>query len=318
MSLDRRPLGRTGLVVSPICVGTSALGSLPRLYGYEVDQARAQATLLAALAGPVNFLDTSNGYGGGESERRIGEALALLGGLPDGYVLATKIDPLDVEDGGRLDFSGERALRSVEESLDRLGLEHLELVYLHDPERIGFDEAMADDGPVATLLALQERGVVSHVGVAGGPIALLRRFVDTGHFSVVLSHNRYTLMDRSALPLFESCAEKGVGVVNGAPFGGGMLAKGPVAQPRYCYREASREVRDRAAAMQAACERYGVPLAAAALQCSLRQPLVASTVVGVTRPERVAETLEHAALEIPEDLWAELDAIGGTEGLDLD
>lgn len=316
MSLDRRPLGRTGLLVSPICVGTSALGSIPGLYGYEVDTERAQATLLAAFAGPINFLDTSNGYGGGESERRIGSALHKLGGLPDGYVLATKVDPID--DAEHPDFSGERALRSVEESLDRFGLEHLQLVYLHDPERISFDEAMADDGPVAALRVLQERGVVDHIGVAGGPIALLRRFVDTGVFSVVLSHNRYTLMDRSALPLFMACADKGVGVVNGAPFGGGMLAKGPVVQPRYCYRDAPREIRDRAAAMQAACERYGVSLAAAALQYSLRQPLITSTVVGVTKPERVSETLEHAALKIPEDLWSELDGIAGPEGLDLD
>jgi D-threo-aldose 1-dehydrogenase len=305
--LTPRQLGRTGLSVTPLCIGTSALGSMPHLYGYSVDTERASATLREAFRGPVNFLDTSNDYSGGEAERRIGAVLAELGGLPDGYVVATKIDPS--RKGAELDFSGERALRSVAESQLRLGLETLQLVYLHDPERISFEEAMAPDGPVAAMQRLRNEGVIAHLGVAGGPVDLLSRFVATDLFDVVISHNRYTLLDRSALGLFEQCAAAGIAVVNGAPFGGGMLAKGPDVQPRYGYRETAEEVRERARAMQQACERHDVPLAAAALQFSLRQPLVASTIVGVTRPERIAETLEHAALAIPEELWEKLDAL---------
>lgn len=309
--LARRPLGRTGLSVTPLCIGTSALGSMPHLYGYAVDTERASATLRAAFAGPVNFLDTSNGYADGEAERRIGAVLAEIGGLPDGYVVATKIDPS--RDGGDLDFSGARALRSVAESRSRLGLEALQLVYLHDPERISFEDAMAPDGPVVAMRRLHDEGVIAHLGVAGGPVDLLSRFVATDLFEVVISHNRYTLLDRSALALFEQCAAAGVAVVNGAPFGGGMLAKGPDAQPRYGYRETAEEIRERARAMQRACERRDVPLAAAALQFSLRQPLITSTIVGVTRPERIAETLDHAALSIPEELWEELDALAAPE-----
>ncbi|MDA8296918.1 MAG: aldo/keto reductase [Actinomycetota bacterium] len=311
--LARRPLGRTGLSVTPLCVGTSALGSMPHLYGYAVDTERASATLRATFAGPINFLDTSNDYAGGEAERRIGAVLAEIGGLPDGYVVATKIDPS--RDGGELDFTGERARRSVAESRSRLGLEALQLVYLHDPERISFEEAMAPDGPVAAMRRLHDDGVIAHLGVAGGPIDLLSQFVATGLFEVLISHNRYTLLDRSALALFEQCAVAGVAVVNGAPFGGGMLAKGPDTQPRYGYRETAEEIRERARAMQRACERRDVPLAAAALQFSLRQPLITSTIVGVTRPERIAETLDHAALPIPEELWEELDALAAPEAL---
>lgn len=307
MNLDKRPLGRTGLAVTPLCVGTSALGSMPHLYGYAVDDDRAYATLRAAFAGPINFVDTSNSYARGESERRIGAVLGELGGLPSDYVLATKVDP--IKDGQRLDFSGERVRRSVAESCERLGVARLQLVYLHDPERITFEDAVAPDGPVAAMRALRDEGVIAHLGVAGGPVELLGRFVETGDFEALISHNRYTLMDRSALPLFRQCAAAGVAVVNGAPFGGGMLAKGPAAQPNYAYRDTPDEIRRRAEAMQEACARHDVPLAAAALQLSLREPLVTSTIVGVTRPERIAETLELGEVAVPDALWDELEEL---------
>jgi len=127
---DRRALGRTGLQVSPVCIGTSPLASMPALYGYEVPEDRAEATILAALLGAFNFMDTSNNYGGGSAERCIGRALAAVGGLPPGFVLATKVDA----DPGTGDFPGDRVKRSVAESLERLGLDRVQLMYLHDPE----------------------------------------------------------------------------------------------------------------------------------------------------------------------------------------
>jgi D-threo-aldose 1-dehydrogenase len=309
--VNTRPLGSTGLDVTPLCIGTSALGSMPQLYGYAVDDAQARATLVAVFAGEVNFLDTSNGYADGASERRIGAVLADLGGLPRGFVLATKIDPVVVD--GRIDFSGARARRSIEESLDRLGLDHLDLVYVHDPERISFADGTAPDGPVAALEHLRDEGTIGHIGVAGGPIDLLGRYVATGSFEVVITHNRYTLIDRSATVLFEACARAGVAVVNAAPFGGGMLAKGPGHRSTYAYREASRDLQDRVGQMEDACDRAGVPLAAAALQFSMREPQVTSTVVGVTRPERVSQAMFLANLEIPPELWDELERLAPPE-----
>ncbi|HEU5108232.1 MAG TPA: aldo/keto reductase, partial [Micromonosporaceae bacterium] len=222
-SLDRRVLGGTGLAVSPVCVGTSPLASMPHLYGYAVSAERAEATVEAVLDGPLNFLDTSNNYGGGDAERRIGAVLRRRGGLPEGVVLATKVDA----DPATGDFSGARVRRSVAESLDRLGLDRVQLMYLHDPEyHLSFAQAMAPDGPVAALLALRDEGVLAHIGVAGGPAWLMRQFVATGAFEVVLSHNRYTLLDRSAEPLIADAVERGVAYVNAAPYGGGMLVKG--------------------------------------------------------------------------------------------
>ena len=303
---DRRPLGRTGLQVSAVCIGTSPLASMPALYGYEVPGDRAEATIRQVLRGPFNFMDTSNGYGGGSAERRIGRTLAVSGGLPPGFVLATKVDA-DPDTG---DFSGERVKRSVEESLQRLGLDRVQLMYLHDPEyHLTFAAAMARGGPVEALAELRDQGVLAHLGVAGGPVQLMSDFIATGQFEAVLNHNRFTLVDRSAEPLMDDAHKRGVAFVNGAPYGGGMLAKGPDAQPRYAYRPAGEAVLGAVRAMQRACAVHGVPLAAAALQFSLREPRVTSTVVGVSDPSRIAEITVLMSVRIPDELWAELDSL---------
>ncbi|GAA3580149.1 aldo/keto reductase [Microlunatus spumicola] len=301
--LERRPLGRTGLLAPALCIGTSAIGSIPGIYGYEVATEQALETLRAVFAGPVPFVDTSNSYGGGESERRIGTVLREIGGLPPEFLLSTKVDPDETGD-----FSGERVRRSLDESRERLGLDVLPLVHLHDPEKIGFEASMAAGGPVEALVALRDEGLVGHLGVAGGPAGMLREFVDTGLFEVVVTHNRFTLLDRSAEPLLDRCAEVGVAVVNGAPFGGGILVKGPADNPRYAYRQASDAVLAGAARLKEICEAAGVPLAAAALQVSLRDPRISSTIVGITRPERLDQTLELATTPIADEVWAELRA----------
>jgi D-threo-aldose 1-dehydrogenase len=301
-----RPLGSTGLRVTPICIGTSPLASMTAIYGYEVAEESAVATVEAMFDGPFNFLDTSNSYGvDGLAERRIGIAVRRRGGLPPGVVLATKADP----DPRTRDFSGKRIRASVEESLERLGLDHIQLLHLHDPERIPFEEATAPGGAVEAMAALKAEGVVSHLGVAGGPVALMQRYLDTGVFEVVLSHNRYTLLDRSATTLFETAHRNGIGVLNAAPYGGGMLARGPQRQEKYAYRVRDDAVARAAAAMWEAAATAGVPLAAAALQFSLRAPFVDSTVVGVSSPDRIRELSELAAVPVPAALWAELEAL---------
>ena len=304
--MKTRALGRTGLKVTPICVGTSALGNFPSQYGYEVDSQTAVATMLAVFKGPFNFIDTSNEYGnGGDSERRIGQALAETGGLPEGFVIATKVDPLP----GSRDFSGDRVRTSVEESLERLRLQCLDLVYFHDPEKISFEEGMAKGGAVEALLALREQGVIKHLGVAGGPIDLMLRYVRTGAFEVVISHNRFTLVDKSAEDLLIETERRGIGFVNAAPFGGGMLVQGPDRQPNYCYRPASARTVERVREMERLCRSADVPLAAAALQFSTRDPRVASTIVGMSDPRRIEQTLALTGAEIPKSLWSELEPL---------
>ena len=307
---ERRILGKTGLSVSPLCVGCAPLGDMPETFEYGVSEARARATLEAVFDSEINFLDTAASYGDGESERRIGRVLADMGGLPEGVVLATKADR-NLQTG---EFTGEQMRRSVERSLSLLGLDKLQVVHLHDPEHESFEHHMAPGGTVDALLGLVEEGVIEHLGVAGGPVETMIRFVETGVFEVAITHNRYTLLDRSAEPLLDVAAERGVALLNAAPYGSGILAKGPDAYARYEYREAPKEMVERARAIQAACGEFGVPLAAAALQFSLRDERVASTVVGISRPERVRQTVELASQEIPEELWEGLEPLSAPGG----
>ena len=157
------------------------------------------------------------------------------GGIPDGDVVGTKADR-DLTTG---DFSGAQMRRSVERSLDLLGLDRLQLVHLHDPEHSTFDAITAPGGPLEVLLDLKDEGLIQHLGVAGGPIDQEIRYVETGCFEVVVTHNRYTLLNRSAEPLLEIAAMRNVAVLNAAPYGSGILSRGPELYPRYAYQAAS-------------------------------------------------------------------------------
>jgi D-threo-aldose 1-dehydrogenase len=309
LSLPRRRLGPLPLEVTPVGLGCAPLGDMPETFGYSVPPDRAYAVLEAALEGPINFLDTSAAYGDGESERRIGTVLRRRGGLPSGFVLTTKADR-DLRNG---DFSGAQMERSVERSLRLLGLDRLGLVILHDPEHTTFEAAMASDGPVEALRKLKARGLIAHLGVAGGPVDLMLRYVDTGAFEAVITHNRYTLLNRSAAPLVARASALGLAILNAAPYGSGLLAEGPDAYPRYAYSPAPADLLDRARAMAAACQRHGVPLAAAALQFSLRDQRIHATIVGMSRPEYVGATIELAHVAIPDALWHELDVLAGPD-----
>lgn len=301
--IERRILGTTGLSVSALCLGGSGIGSMPAAFGYEVPERQGIDTVLEVLRSPISFIDTAAGYSDGESERRIGRALAERGGAPDGVIVATKVDPING------DYSGAAVIRSAEGSRQRLGLDQLPLLYLHDPEPLTFAEAAAPGGPLEALVQLREQGVAAHIGVAGGPVSLMADFVRSGLVEVLITHNRWTLVDRSAGDLLDLAAEHDVAVVNGAPFGGGVLAKGSRAVPRYAYRDAEPAVLQAIQAIEAACERHGVPLATAALQFSLRESRIASTIVGISRPERVEQTIAAATAPVPAQLWDELEAL---------
>src|SRR5437763_8805466 len=238
----QRALGSTGLMVPPLCIGCSELGDMPETFAYSVAEEQALATIRAFFAGPINFLDTAASYGDGESERRIGLVVRERGGLPPGFVLATKADR-NLQTG---DFSGAQVRRSVERSLRLLGLDRLPLVYLHDPEHTTFAHAMAPGGPVEALQRCKEEGLAEHIGVAGGPIAMMIRYVETGAFAAAISHNRYTLLNAAADPVWDACRRHGAAAVNAAPYARGTRAKVPPANPRYVYREASDDVVARA------------------------------------------------------------------------
>ena len=162
--MDKVRLGRTDIMVTSICFGTSGLGDMPDTYGYGVDEARARATLHAIFDGPANFIDTARNYGLGRSEERIGAVIRERGGLPEGFVVSTKLDR-DFETNA---FDAARARRSLEQSLKALGLDRVDLLHLHDPEHArSFDEATGRDGALGELFRMKEEGLAKAVGPRG-------------------------------------------------------------------------------------------------------------------------------------------------------
>lgn len=302
----RRPFGRTGLLVDPICIGTAELGDSRKSLGYSIDEEQALATARAIFAGPFNFVDTAGLYGDGESERRLGIALRERGGLPPGFVLSTKTGR-DPKTDGYFDADGIR--RGIERSLRLLGLDRLQLVFLHDPRFSTIETVMAPGGPFAALARLRDEGVIQHLGVAEGDVHLLVRYIETGAFEAVITHNRYTLIGQEAESVIEAAWSRGLAVMNAAPYASGILAKGPAAFPRYQYQPASAAVLEKARRLEAICRAHGVPLAAAALQFSLRDPRLSATDVGMSYPERLQQTLELAKWPIPPALWEEVAAL---------
>jgi D-threo-aldose 1-dehydrogenase len=302
-SIPTRALGSTGISPTLVGIGTSALGSMPEAYGYSIEEDEAARALDELLDGPFTFIDTGNDYGDGRSEQRIGAALAR--GRGSGMTVATKVDR-DKRSGV---FDGSRVRRSTEESLGRLGVDRVPLLHLHDPEHIGFDASMAAGGPVEALVRLRDEGIAASIGVAGGSATLLRRFVETGVFDVVQTHNRFTLLDRTSDTLISVATERGLGVINAAPYGGGLLSDVTGQVDSYGYRPLADALRRARDAMRDACGRFGVPLAAAALQFSTRDPRIHTTIVGMSRPGRATSTRELLGVHVPDELWSELDAL---------
>jgi D-threo-aldose 1-dehydrogenase len=300
--LARKPFGQTGLMVPPVAVGCAPLGNVPEAFGYGVTEEDALATIRAALDSPIPYIDTAALYGDGESERRVGLVLRERGGLPANAFLQTK----QGRNPKNADYSGETVKRRMERSLELLGVDRIEVVFLHDQEWTTFEDAFAPGGPVDILQQFRDQGVIGHLGVAGGPIPLQIQYIETGVFDAVIHHNRYTLLNRSAEPLIDAAAARGMAVLNAAPYGSGMLVKGPDAYPRYAYQHASAEMIDRVRRFAAIAERHGVPLPAVALQFSTRDPRMTATIVGMSRPERIAETIRYLTTPIPDALWDEI------------
>lgn len=300
-----RPLGSTGLQVSAVCLGGGPLAHAPDRVDRETPAERAVATVLAALDSQIRFIDTSNGYGSaGQSEIRIGEAMRRAGGVPADVVVQTKVDARGA------DYSGDRVRRSVEESMERLSMDYLPVLLLHDPEYHDFAYITRPGGAVDTLVSLREEGMVGSIGLAGGDVHEMARYLALEVFEILLTHRRWTLVDRSAGAIIAEAHRQGMGVLNAAVYGGGFLAnQDPAGSPTtYGHREAPQPVVDAVAAMRSVCTRYGTDLPTAALQFSLRSN-VTSTIIGTSRPERVAATVAAAQKSLPDDLFEELDTL---------
>lgn len=303
--LKTTALGRTGLTVPNIALGTGGLTNGPAADTPEGKET-ARATVRAILDSPINFLDTSRIYGRGRSEDRIGEVIRERGRLPDGFILATKLD-LDFETRR---FDGAAARRSLEASIKALGVDHFQILHLHDPEFIADKtDVTGPIGSMAELMKMKEEGFCDAVGIGAGDVDVMMPLIRDWDYDVILTHNRFTLINRNAEEMIELALKRGAAILNAAPYGGGVFAKGSAAKPMYSYREAPSEVMAAIRQVEAVCAKHGVPPGAAALQFSMRDPRISSTVLGVSKPERVKETLEWAQWAIPDAVWDELRAV---------
>ncbi len=304
--LEKVNLGSTGLAVTKICFGTSALGNMPGTYGYSVDKERGRATVREIFDGPANFLDTSRIYGHGQSELRIGDVIRERGGLPEGFVLSTKLDR-DLETNR---FDAAQARKSLEESLTALGLDQIPLLHLHDPEYVNPINDLTDTGGVIDeLFKMKQEGLTKAVGIAAGNVKVTMAMLLNRDFDALITHNRFTLINRNAEEMIDFASKKGISVLNAAPYNSGVLAKGVTSNPRFAYQIANEDILDPVRRIEAICARHNIPPGAAALQFSMRDPRITSTICGVSKPERVNQTCEWASLPIPEQVWSELAAI---------
>jgi D-threo-aldose 1-dehydrogenase len=299
-------LGTTGLRVSNLCFGTSAIGDMPDTYGYGVDEERAASTIGAMLDGPVNFLDTSRAYGHGNSEARIGNVIRARGGLPDGYIISSKLD----RDLNSNQFDADRARRSLDESLTALGVDSIPLLHLHDPEHAAsLEDITRPDGAIAELFKMKEEGLVQAVGLAAGRVDIMTPMLRDWDFDALITHNRFTLTNRNADDMIDLAFSKGTAVLNAAPYNGGIYAKGSANYKRYAYQPADDETLASVRRIEAICAANHVPTGALALQFSIRDPRVTSTILGISKPERIQQTIDWANWPIGDDVWEEIDAL---------
>ena len=269
----------------------------------------------------IRHFDTAPHYGLGLSERRLGRFLATKPRAE--YVVSTKVGRLLEEDpdGARRrddegfdvsathrrvwDFSEAGVRRSLEESLTRLGLDDVDVLYAHDPERWDLDRGL--ESGLAALAALRAEGRVRAIGVGSMVTDALLAAVRTGAVDLIMAAGRLTLADQSlAAEVLPACRDNGVSVVAAAVFNGGLLADHPTAQSTFDYAPVSPDLLQRALRIEAVCASYEVPLPVAALQYPLRHPAVRSVVVGAVEPAQVRRNADALTAPVPEDLWLEL------------
>ena len=296
----------TGVTIPPVCFGTSALGNMPDTYSYEVEVDRAIATVKSIFDSAYPFLDVSRNYGMGRSEERIGLAIQELGGLPEGAIISTKLD----RNMDTLSFTAADARRSIEDSLTALKVDKVDILHLHDPEHAsGLAQITDKGGAVDELFKMRDEGLCRVVGLAAGDVEVMLPILQQFDFDVLITHNRYTLVNNNAERMIQYAADNDITVMNAAPYCGGVLAKGSADYRRYVYQEASDAVLEPVRKVEEICARFETPPGAAALQFSTRDAHIQSTICGVSKPERVQQTLDWLHYPVPQKAWAELSAL---------
>lgn len=312
--LEKAKIGKTGLEVTRVGMGSAPLGGLFQ----DVTEATGVATVKRALALGLNFLDTAPLYGHGKAETYLGKALA---GVPrSSYVLATKVGRLLVPTDPRqlekrefdnpfpfkpvFDFSYDAVMRSFEESLKRLNVSRIDLLHIHDPDD-HYSEAIK--GAYPALAKLRSEGVIKAIGAGMNQAEMLARFAREGDFDCFLLAGRYTLIDHTGLrELLPLCVQKGISIIIGGPYNSGVLASGAEPGAKFNYADAPEEVLQKVRKVAAVCQRHSVPMKAAALQFPMAHPAVASVIPGARSVGELEENFRLFSHPIPTAFWDDL------------
>lgn len=311
---------RTGLQLTELGLGGAQFGNLYR----EMPDATAEAIIDAAWAAGIRYFDTAPHYGLGLSEERIGAALRNY--PRDEYVVSTKVGRIirpnpdgvgnDTEGFAVpatrkriMDYTERGVITSLEESLERLGLDRIDIAFIHDADA-HWDEAIS--GAVPALQRLREEGTIRSFGAGMNQSEMLSRFIREGDADLVMVAGRYTLLEQRSLDdLFPAARETGASVVIAGVYNSGLLARPrPAADAQYNYAAAPSELVARANALADVCESHGVSLPEAAIAFALKHPSVASVSVGASRPGHVDDTIARYNADVPEQLWADLVSAG--------
>ena len=325
MPFKTRKLGSSPLWVTELGFGGAPLGDL---YA-KLNEDQALTAVRTAYECGVCLFDTAPLYGYGLSEHRFGHVLRQL--PRDSFILSTKVGrwlkPEAVEKinrgqwAGGLDFqpvydySYDGVMKEVEQSMQRLGMNRVDILLIHDVdvwthgtrERTDRYFKQAMEGAYRAMDELRSSGAVKAIGVGVNEADMCARFAKAGDFDCMLLAGRYTLLEQGALDDFlPLCVEKDIGIMLGGPFNSGILASGPVPGAKYNYNNASTEILERVGRIQAVCQRHGVPLAAAAIQFPLGHPKISAIIPGAVSSAEVQRNAELITQAIPLDLWAEL------------
>lgn len=323
---QKRSLGASGVMLPQIGFGAAPLGELFT----KVSEQEAEATLQGAWDEGIRYYDTAPWYGRGQSEHRVGrflyrqERADVILSTKIGRILKAPARPERFDTGfwaGGLhfehyfDYSYDGVMRAYEDSLQRLGMNRIDLLLIHDLDvwhqgskgMVDAKLAQLANGGFRALAELKDGGAIKAIGAGINELGMIPRFVEMFDIDFFLMALKYTLGEQETLQAeLPLCVERDIGIVIGGVFNSGLYATGPVAGAKYNYADPTQAELDKAAKIKAVCERHRVPLIAAALQFPLLHPQVTCVIPGAFRPEQTRENLAHVRREIPSDLWAEL------------
>ena len=289
--MEYRPLGKTGLMVSTLSYGASSLGSVFR----SIDESEGIRAVHTVLDLGINFIDVSPYYGLTKAETVLGKALK---GIPrDKYYLATKLGRYGEDE---FDFSSQRITGSVDESLARLGVDYLDLIQCHDIEFVSLDQIVNESIPA--LRKLQEQGKVRLVGITGLPLNAFRYVLDRTEVDTILSYCRYSLNDTALLDLVPYLKERGVGIINASPLSMGLLSNRGAPD----WHPAPELIKETCAQAAAFCREQGVDIAQLAIQFSVSNPDLPTTLVGTANPNNIEKNARWTEDPIDQALLAEV------------